>query len=70
MLIPLFAIRSVWVVILILLVVIVLAWFVIRVIGDAIVWFKEEILEDILERRRKSRERKDAKKQEKSREDS
>jgi len=59
MLIPLFAIRSVWVVILILLVVIVLAWFVIRVIGDAIVWFKEEILEE-----------KDAKKQEKSREDS
>jgi len=70
MLAPLFAVRSVWVVILALLIGIVLVWFVIRVIGDSFVWFREEILEDIRERRQKSREKKEARKREESREDS
>ena len=54
MLAPLFAFRSTWlIIILIILLVIGVAWFVVRVVVDATTWFREEVLYDIRDHRRK-----------------
>jgi len=54
----LLAVRSSWIAILLILVGILVVWFVCRAIKDAVVWFKEEIVDDIRERREAKRARK------------
>ena len=54
----LFAVRSSWIAILLILVGILVVWFVFRAMMDAITWFKEEIVEDLRERRQAKRARK------------
>lgn len=54
----LFAVRSSWIAILLILVGILVVWFVCRAMMDAITWFREEIVEDLRERRQAKRARK------------
>jgi uncharacterized membrane protein SpoIIM required for sporulation len=53
---PLFAVRTTWLVILFVLVIILVLWFVGRVAGDLFTWFREEIVEDVRDRRRKGKQ--------------
>jgi len=54
----LLAVRSSWIAILLILAGILVVWFVFRAIKDGVVWFKEEIVDDIRERRKAKRVRK------------
>jgi hypothetical protein len=51
----LFAVRSVWIIILFAVVGICVLWFVFRVAGDLIVWFREEVLDEHKELRNESK---------------
>lgn len=52
----LFAVRTVWVVIVILVVGGLAAWFVVRVVVDCVDWFRGEILPDFRQRKEKDKE--------------
>ena len=56
----LFAIRSSWVALFLVLVGLFVAWFLIRALIDFVKWFKEEIVDDIREQREKSKKRRQA----------
>ena len=64
MLVYLFAVRTTWVVILFVLVGISVIWFILRVLGDFVTWFREEIVADIRERRQFKRAQKAKRKSE------
>jgi uncharacterized membrane protein len=51
---PLFAVRSAWVAVFFVGIGVFVLWFLLRVVGDLIVWFREEILDDYRELRRSS----------------
>ena len=54
----LFAFRPILGVILALVVIVIVVWFVIRVLADSITWFREEIIDDFQRQKRKAQERK------------
>lgn len=51
---PLFAVRGVWIAVLFAGMGVFVLWFLLRVIGDLIVWFREEILDDYRQLRKTS----------------
>lgn len=53
-----FAVRTIWVAILFILVIVSVGWFVVRAVVDFTKWFKEEIIDDFREHRRKKKARK------------
>ena len=53
----LFAVRSMWIGILIILVAVCAGWFLVRTFLDFAEWFKEEIIEDFRDKRRKAKPR-------------
>ena len=59
----LFAVRTAWVAILVILVCLGLIWFAFRVVVDFVTWFKEEIIDDIRDNRRKAKEKRKAKRE-------
>ena len=61
MLTALLAVRSSWIILLVLIVGISLVWFLVRVVVDSVKWFKEEIIDDFREHRKKSKEAREAK---------
>ena len=57
----LLAVRTVWIAVLFAVIGICVLWFVLRVIGDLIVWFREEIGDEYKELREQSRQARKAK---------
>jgi hypothetical protein len=65
----LFAFRTVWLVILLVIVAGLALWFVVRVVVDSIEWFRDEIVPDLRRRKKNSKEPSEAGKREEDKED-
>lgn len=53
----LFAVRTAWLVVLLALIAVSILWFMFRAIGDFVEWFKDEIIDDFRDRRKKRKGR-------------